>query len=357
MVVTNKAQELEAETEISPPSYDDTFRADYAYDVGAGRGVTDLSVPTSIDRLQLQRALVRGRMPTIKAWIATCTGEHAHCIDMVITNAGDTALILACKHRHPDIVMHLLVHNANANEANFENETPLLFAAMRGMTTCVASLLACGARGHVVSGKEDMTPVWAAVQQGHDAIAGMIQSVAPSSATHRTTLTREYLQAHKFYIGQVPVSLPLYRKETLRLAPPALFEFLNKRRKGTQQGSAGELETLLSSSGTKPEDFFKVHRGHLYKAYDATGFPTQDFRGKPIKQVQLENVRKELAQVQAIYADLELRDKPATASVQLRPVPVQVWAQSSRPEAMASYIVPLYEEPSPGPSLPLITEK
>jgi hypothetical protein len=58
---------------------------------------------------------------------------------------GDTLIMLAAYHGHPDTVKALLEHGADPNQANDVGQTPLAGAVFKGEDDVVAALVAGGA--------------------------------------------------------------------------------------------------------------------------------------------------------------------------------------------------------------------
>ncbi|GAB2652526.1 ankyrin repeat domain-containing protein [Prescottella soli] len=63
-----------------------------------------------------------------------------------LTNAaGDTLVMLAAYHGHPDAVRALIERGADVNRANDRGQTPLAGAVFKGEDAVVAALVAAGA--------------------------------------------------------------------------------------------------------------------------------------------------------------------------------------------------------------------
>ncbi|KAL6716867.1 hypothetical protein ACLMJK_004779 [Lecanora helva] len=62
-----------------------------------------------------------------------------------VDRSGDTALHLACKHNHPEIVEELIRRDMNLNCTNTVGQTPLLIAAKQANDECIRILLQHGA--------------------------------------------------------------------------------------------------------------------------------------------------------------------------------------------------------------------
>ena len=78
------------------------------------------------------------------------TGELAGYLDAGLSpdltnDKGDTLLLLAAYHDHPDTVRVLLAHGADTGRANDRGQTPLAAAVFRRSAVTVAILLAAGA--------------------------------------------------------------------------------------------------------------------------------------------------------------------------------------------------------------------
>ncbi|MFB9236446.1 ankyrin repeat domain-containing protein [Plantactinospora siamensis] len=78
------------------------------------------------------------------------TAELTECVDaglpVNLTNAkGDTLLILAAYHAHPETVGALLARGADPSRTNDRGQTALAAAAFRSCAPAVAALLAAGA--------------------------------------------------------------------------------------------------------------------------------------------------------------------------------------------------------------------
>ena len=61
------------------------------------------------------------------------------------TAAGDSLLMLAAYHGHPDTVRLILAHGGEANTANDRGQTPLAGAVFKGYTEVVQVLVDAGA--------------------------------------------------------------------------------------------------------------------------------------------------------------------------------------------------------------------
>ncbi|RKR92508.1 hypothetical protein BDK92_6949 [Micromonospora pisi] len=80
---------------------------------------------------------------------AELVGQVAAGLPVDLTNdKGDTLLILAAYHAHPDTVAALLSHGADAARTNDRGQTALAAAAFRRSTETVNALLAAGADPH-----------------------------------------------------------------------------------------------------------------------------------------------------------------------------------------------------------------
>ncbi|MFI5935484.1 ankyrin repeat domain-containing protein [Actinoplanes sp. NPDC051494] len=74
-------------------------------------------------------------------------GQLAAGLPANLTNdKGDTLLVLAAYHNHPDTVAMLLEHGADPARVNDRGQTALAAAVFRKNTATVTSLLAAGAR-------------------------------------------------------------------------------------------------------------------------------------------------------------------------------------------------------------------
>ena len=77
---------------------------------------------------------------------AQLTGLLQAGLPVNLTNsAGDTLLILAAYHAHPDLVRALLDHGADTERVNDRGQTALGAAVFRQSEPCVSALLAAGA--------------------------------------------------------------------------------------------------------------------------------------------------------------------------------------------------------------------
>jgi ankyrin repeat protein len=77
---------------------------------------------------------------------AELIGYVAAGLPVDLTNdKGDTLLILAAYHAHPDMVAALLSHGADPARTNDRGQTALAAAAFRRSTETVTALLAAGA--------------------------------------------------------------------------------------------------------------------------------------------------------------------------------------------------------------------
>ena len=66
-----------------------------------------------------------------------------------LTNSkGDTLLLLAAYHTHPETVRLLLSHGADVNRVNDRGQTPVAAAAFRQHAEIVSDLLTAGADPH-----------------------------------------------------------------------------------------------------------------------------------------------------------------------------------------------------------------
>src|SRR5262245_14064213 len=59
--------------------------------------------------------------------------------------SGDTILMVAIQHKHPDLVKELLARGADLNIANAKGETPLMLAIEGGQKDIILTLLQHGA--------------------------------------------------------------------------------------------------------------------------------------------------------------------------------------------------------------------
>ena len=67
-------------------------------------------------------------------------------VDVNLTNqAGDTLLMLAAYHGHPETVAVLLARGADPNRANDRHQTPLAAAVFKGENEIISTLAAAGA--------------------------------------------------------------------------------------------------------------------------------------------------------------------------------------------------------------------
>jgi len=80
------------------------------------------------------------------------------------TEEGNTPLILAVWHRHPEIVKKLVANKADVNLTNHYNTTPLMLAILGGCEEIVKILLAYGADPNQAS--LSGTPLMKAIQSG-----------------------------------------------------------------------------------------------------------------------------------------------------------------------------------------------
>ncbi|WP_198388030.1 ankyrin repeat domain-containing protein [Burkholderia ubonensis] len=97
--------------------------------------------------------------------------------------AGNTALIFAAGEGYADIVELLLSHGANVNVRDVYNGTALHDAAASGHTAVVDRLLSAGVNVEVVGGDYNCTALEAAQQNGHKQIVNLLNSSAKKSVT------------------------------------------------------------------------------------------------------------------------------------------------------------------------------
>ncbi len=98
-------------------------------------------------------------------------GIDSNCVD----SEGNTALILAAKNRHKDMVALLLLHKGTTvDQANTNfGDTALSWAAFRGDTDIVNLLISHGADVNK-AGKQDITPLSLAARTGHVAVVRLL---------------------------------------------------------------------------------------------------------------------------------------------------------------------------------------
>jgi ankyrin repeat protein len=107
-----------------------------------------------------------------------------------LDSSGMTALLLAIKENHPEIVKLLLDRGADPNQKTPQNWSPLHEAAVTGNPEIVSALLAKGANPRVFESQNHGTPLHIACFQGNQAICELlVKAGADLTARDREHLT------------------------------------------------------------------------------------------------------------------------------------------------------------------------
>ena len=95
-------------------------------------------------------------------------------IEYIFKEDGGTALLFAADNGHVDNVRLLLENGAKINHQRDNGDTALFMASFRGREECVALLLEWGADTELQQTEVLVTPLWAALANGHLYIAELL---------------------------------------------------------------------------------------------------------------------------------------------------------------------------------------
>eukprot|EP00903_Cladosiphon_okamuranus_P013459 g12535.t1 len=151
----------------------------------------DLGRPDSKGYLPIQRAAANGQTSALRELLSNSSNARSDStlprldLDAAVADSGKTAMCLAARKGHVEVVQMLLGAGANPSVADKRRWTPLHFAAWKGHLRVVWELLGAGVDTSPLSDKH-WTPLLAAAMGGHTEVARQLIG-AGASVAERTS--------------------------------------------------------------------------------------------------------------------------------------------------------------------------